>query len=224
MNPTPPTPSPILITPETPPVFPCWLWQNQAKQWQRWGPYCGPSLPLDGNNSREHWTHYHPDQPTAPTTSPTRTDPADGAAPQASRDTPRVDAQTIYWVGDGKVLGDGAAVGMTACIVRDFARQLERELGEAQKALKIEREGHFLLQNRVMHAADSKQARSACEEMMRERFDADRSALINDLRSRLSDCERERDELRKWKSYAEGHGLHIALNKTSDCSEGRLAR
>jgi hypothetical protein len=26
-------------------------------------------------------------------------------------------------------------------------------------------------------------------------------------------------ELEAWKQYAEGHGLHIALNKTTDCPE-----
>ncbi len=75
-------------------------------------------------------------------------------------------------------------------------RRLEHELAEARKELKFEREELFLLQNHVLHAANSKEARSACEQMMRERFDQDRSEMMERLRSALTALRAEVDRLR----------------------------
>lgn len=56
------------------------------------------------------------------------------------------------------------------------------------------------------------------------------SYCVEKLGAHAIQLERQRDEaraeverLKAWQDYAKGHGLHIALNKTSDCPEGRLA-
>lgn len=62
MNPIPPapTPAPKRITPTDQPVFPCWLW-HPYYQWC-WVKFAGFS---------HRCTHWLPDQPTAPTCTPT---------------------------------------------------------------------------------------------------------------------------------------------------------
>lgn len=50
---------------EREPVWPCWLYSTHHDFWSKhdyWEPLAGPE---------EHgWTHWHPDQPTAPTDTP----------------------------------------------------------------------------------------------------------------------------------------------------------
>ncbi len=59
---------PTKITPETPPQFPCWLFLPNAKHgWFR----LSGGLRLDVSECG--FTHWHPDQPTAPTSSPGET-------------------------------------------------------------------------------------------------------------------------------------------------------
>ena len=53
------------ITPESQPVFPCWLWLPIAKH--HWFRLSG-GLALD--ISKVGFTHWHPDQPHAPTDIP----------------------------------------------------------------------------------------------------------------------------------------------------------
>ncbi len=45
---------------DTPPQFPCWLWDKQARFWWRCESYPDGTA-LNGYNS-----HWHPDQPTPP--------------------------------------------------------------------------------------------------------------------------------------------------------------
>lgn len=59
------------ITPECQPVFPCWLWHEGTWRWIRHVAF--PHHDLLHNA----YTHWHPDQPEAPTTVPT---PPEGAA------------------------------------------------------------------------------------------------------------------------------------------------
>lgn len=116
----------------------------------------------------------------------------EGAQGSANSKTPRTDAAYK------------AAFSKTSFRVdhfADFTRALECEL-------KNERDGHFLLKNRVLHAANSKEARSACEQMMREEFDRDRGELIATLQRHLAQSE-ERvkalteglDKLTAWGMY-----------------------
>lgn len=46
--------------------FPCWLWSKNARQWFR----CNAGAIYGNTGGRELYTHWHPDQPTAPTDTP----------------------------------------------------------------------------------------------------------------------------------------------------------
>jgi hypothetical protein len=80
-TPTPPPsvpPSARLITPECQPVFPCWLYfrgTSIPSGWVRHGSASGP-----GWLARNGYTHWHPDQPEAPTVTPSEPKPS---VPQA---------------------------------------------------------------------------------------------------------------------------------------------
>lgn len=60
-----------LITPENPPQFPCWLWNPTPDMQHAYHAYC-----CDDVVSTE--THWHPDQPEAPTSVPDGTCPTIG--------------------------------------------------------------------------------------------------------------------------------------------------
>lgn len=70
MNPTTPNKA-VRIGPESQPVFPCWLWIPESESvadayWYR-------LLPENADADRRRWsqpTHWHPDQPEAPTFAP----------------------------------------------------------------------------------------------------------------------------------------------------------
>jgi hypothetical protein len=65
---TPPTPSrPVRITAETPPVFPCWLWDTEYIYWNR---YTDMVDMLRTGRRLRNFSHYHPDQPLVPTCVP----------------------------------------------------------------------------------------------------------------------------------------------------------
>lgn len=55
------------ITPDCQPVFPCWLWDAREQEWGRAS--FGPCDIYLGEMSSDY-THWHPDQPTAPTQRP----------------------------------------------------------------------------------------------------------------------------------------------------------
>lgn len=60
-----------LITPEDQPVFPCWLWRSPDEQWHRIISPAASCFSLWGNlGPHNGFTHWHPDQPTAPTCTP----------------------------------------------------------------------------------------------------------------------------------------------------------
>ena len=68
---TPTNQPPHRITPENPPQFPCWLWHCSTDSWRRFNrdtfiDRVEPAL----------FSHWHPDQPTAPTAVPEATPPA----------------------------------------------------------------------------------------------------------------------------------------------------
>lgn len=57
--------TPIKITDQSP-VFPCWLWSLHTETWSRWNRW-----PLEDECYQlSEFTHWHPDQPTAPTQPP----------------------------------------------------------------------------------------------------------------------------------------------------------
>lgn len=58
------------ITPENSPQFPCWLWSSTHEEWQRW--MRNDAEELEEPYRYYAFTHWHPDQPTAPTAQPER--------------------------------------------------------------------------------------------------------------------------------------------------------
>lgn len=68
--------TPIPITPQDQPKFPCWLWHPAHRAWFHWeGNYSHVNAPVHNKG----YTHYHPDQPEAP--EPITSEPASRAAP-----------------------------------------------------------------------------------------------------------------------------------------------
>jgi len=112
-----PTPARVQrITPDNPPVFPCWLWalNTTDERWEHhisWAPV-GP--PQDWG-----WTHWHPDQLEAPTERPD--------APATPSPTPETDAKLKDY--NGPLM----TIGGVHFIPADFARNLERERDEARR-------------------------------------------------------------------------------------------
>lgn len=179
------------ITPENQPVFPCWLWDTACLHWTRRINVNQYFTQLDLHNER--LTHWHPDQPTAPTkvpepltiaeaaNTPEKTErlvglfhgvsptPPEGATPETDR-----------------VLEPAADWHVATRVVHaDFARQLERQRDEARRDLKQAQNDLFWLRNKVLSAAGPAAAKSACEQQMTQNtisvLHADRVRLESDL-------------------------------------------
>src|SRR6478736_3187575 len=107
---------------DTPPVFPCWLYNERSECWSHWKHAAGMSWASWKTTTHTHW---HPDQPTAPDSTPSPT-PQDGAA--------------------GTPISDGAkfsmadmppAFNMNQEVVRvEVARTLERALAASEQKIK----------------------------------------------------------------------------------------
>lgn len=95
------------------PVFPCWLWNSRNDSWFR----VSGGMAKELDHIHAGFTHWHPDQPTAPTTRPE-------PAPQHG-ETPRTDNAALTWERDTHYIGTTVPI--------DFARTLERELAELRK-------------------------------------------------------------------------------------------
>jgi hypothetical protein len=121
------TSTPRLITPDCQPEFPCWLWAADAK-YPHWYRY-----PAKEFLWRRDYTHWHPDQPTAPTCAPETVNylevarlRAERAAPSAqpATGTPRTDAEVT------RVFAVTTDDAQRVFLLASFARTLERELAE----------------------------------------------------------------------------------------------
>ena len=118
---------------ETEPVFPCWLWNTTTGRWNRWD-----GFPTKTAFPYYEFTHWHLDQPEAPTCVPEKSyspfdDPPEyhescaggpSSTPPAVGEagTPRTDEAAIY--------PSQFPVGGGQLVPADFARTLERESAE----------------------------------------------------------------------------------------------
>lgn len=205
---------PIPITPETPPVFPCWLLSrggpdiDGVEQPPSWG------RAQDGKNLPSHWfTHWHPDQPQAPEGTP--------EAPTIRPDAPPVpdwaDVEPTHQHDDlrGRITPRTPTAGGTPrtdaqevharenpwsyVVPADFARDLEtrlqaavKELGEARIELeRAKAEGGFV---RVFRGDNAEL------HLMQERDDLRQQLAA--LRTTLAEVTRERDEAVKAADHA----------------------
>lgn len=111
MSTQPDTPAPQWrpITPDNQPVFPCWLWHSGNHLMKAQAQHSNQLI--EALAVSPYTTHWHRDQPTAPTAQPEQ---------PAATGTPRTDA--FYSCKDCE--------DIFACI--KFARQLERKLAEAR--------------------------------------------------------------------------------------------
>lgn len=119
-TPTAPHDSPPYRISERQPVFPCWLWDKEDECYRHFKDYKAAAYDeFRGAN----YTHWHPDQPTAPTTRPTEEQPA----PQPS-ETPLTDAIAHAGYDDVTYIAK----------MTEHARALERQLAAAEREAQVE--------------------------------------------------------------------------------------
>jgi hypothetical protein len=142
MSTQPDTPAPQWqpITAESQPQFPCWLWVPTAT-----GGIASPTLhEFTWRNGMMCSTHWHPDQPTAPTAQPHSWEVCQQSNPThykgevpcpvcskqpAATGTPRTDAETYIWYRNPGRNDSGLRKDPAGTWVRvEITRQLEREV------------------------------------------------------------------------------------------------
>ena len=72
------------ITPQDPPQFPCWLWDEERNAWSRFHEQMWrDDPPTIERLLKVEITHWHPDHPTAPASPPDATAPSEPATAAA---------------------------------------------------------------------------------------------------------------------------------------------